>query len=39
MLSETMQNQFMKLDEEIKNEKGRLYEKLNKIEKTIYGLS
>lgn len=33
MLSETMQNQFMKLDEEIKNEKGRLYEKLNKIEK------
>lgn len=33
MLSETMQNQFMKLDEEIKNEKGKLYEKLNKIEK------
>ena len=25
--------QFMKLDEEIKNEKGKLYEKLNKIEK------
>ena len=33
MLSETMQNKFIKLDEEIKNEKGRLYEKLNKIEK------
>lgn len=33
MLSETMQNQYMNLDEEIKNEKARLYEKLNKIEK------
>ena len=33
MLSEIMKNQFMKLDEEIKNEKGKLYEKLNKIEK------
>ena len=33
MLNETMQNKFMKLDEEIKNEKGKLYEKLNKIEK------
>ena len=33
MLSEAMQNQYLELDEEIKNEKGRLYEKLNKIEK------
>ena len=33
MLSETMQNQYTKLDEEIKNEKARLYEKLNKIGK------
>ena len=33
MLNETMQNKFMKLNEEIKNEKGKLYEKLNKIEK------
>lgn len=33
MLSETMKNQFLELDEQIKNEKGRLYEKLNKIEK------
>lgn len=33
MLSEVMQNQYLELDEEIKNEKGRLYEKLNKIEK------
>lgn len=33
MLSEVMQNQYSKLEEEIKNEKARLYEKLNKIEK------
>jgi len=33
MLSEAMQNQYMDLDEEIKNEKARLYEKLNKIDK------
>lgn len=33
MLSETMQNKFEKLEEEIKNEKARLYDKLNKIEK------
>lgn len=33
MLSETIKNQYMKLDEEIKNEKGRLYDKLNKVEK------
>lgn len=33
MLSKTMQNQYIQLEEEIKNEKGRLYEKLNKIEK------
>ena len=33
MLSEVMQNQYNKLNEEIKNEKGRLYEKLNKIQK------
>ena len=33
MLNETMQNKYMDLDEEIKNEKARLYDKLNKIEK------
>ena len=33
MLSETMQNQYMDLEEEIKNEKASLYDKLNKIEK------
>ena len=33
MLSEKMQRQYYKLDEEIKNQKGKLYEKLNKIEK------
>lgn len=33
MLSEAMQEQYLELDEEIKNEKGRLYEKLNKIQK------
>ena len=33
MLSETMQNQYNKLEEEIKNEKASLYEKLNKIGK------
>ena len=33
MLSETMKNKYIQLEEEIKNEKGRLYEKLNKIEK------
>ena len=33
MLSENMKNQYMKLEEEIKNEKGRLYERLNKVEK------
>lgn len=33
MLSKTMENQYIKLDEKIKNEKGRLYEKLNKITK------
>lgn len=33
MLSETMQKQYLKLEEEIKNKKGNLYEKLNKIEK------
>ena len=33
MLSETMQNKYMDLDEVIKNEKARLYDKLNKIEK------
>jgi len=33
MLSKTMQDKYIELDEEIKNEKGRLYEKLNKIEK------
>ena len=33
MLSDAMKNQYNKLEEKIKNEKGRLYEKLNKIEK------
>ena len=33
MLSETIKKQYMELDEEIKNEKGRLYDKLNKVEK------
>lgn len=33
MLSESMQNQYNKLEEKIKNEKGRLYDKLNKIDK------
>ena len=33
MLSDVMKNQYNKLDEELKNEKGRLYEKLNKVEK------
>lgn len=33
MLSETMEKEYNKLEEEIKNEKGRLYEKLNKIGK------
>lgn len=33
MLGEVMQNQYNKLEEEIKNEKGKLYEKINKIEK------
>ena len=34
MLSESMQIQYTKLQDEIKNEKGNLYEKINKIEKT-----
>ena len=33
MLSRKMKNKFEDLDEEIKNEKARLYDKLNKIEK------
>ena len=33
MLSDIMKAQYNELDEEIKNEKARLYEKLNKIEK------
>lgn len=33
MLSENMQNQYLELEEDVKNEKARLYEKLNKIEK------
>lgn len=33
MLSETMQNQYIKLEEEVKNEKANLYDKLNKIGK------
>lgn len=33
MLSDVMKKQYNELDEAIKNEKGRLYEKLNKIEK------
>ena len=33
MLSETMKKQYAELEEEIKNEKANLYDKLNKIEK------
>lgn len=33
MFSEVMQKQYNKLGEQIKNEKGRLYDKLNKIQK------
>lgn len=33
MLSEAMEKQYNKLGEQIKNEKGRLYDKLNKIQK------
>lgn len=33
MLSDTMKKQYNDLEEDIKNQKGRLYEKLNKIEK------
>ena len=33
MLNETMQKQFIKIDEEIKNEKANLYDKLNKVAK------
>ncbi|MBQ2836478.1 MAG: hypothetical protein IJE68_06575 [Clostridia bacterium] len=33
MLSEVMQKQYQDLEEEVKNEKARLYEKLNKLEK------
>ena len=33
MLSETMKNQFLDLEEEIKNEKANIYDKLNKIGK------
>lgn len=33
MFSEAMQNQYNKIDEQIKNEKSRLYDKLNKIQK------
>ena len=33
MLSESMKNQYIKLEEEVKNKKSKLYEKLNKIEK------
>ena len=33
MLSDLMKNQYGKLEEEIKNEKANLYEKLNKIQK------
>lgn len=33
MLSENMKNQYNELEDEIKNEKGRIYDKLNKIEK------
>lgn len=33
MLSQKMKNKFEDLDEEIKNEKAKLYDKLNKIEK------
>ena len=30
---DTMKNQFIKLEEQLKNEKANLYDKLNKIEK------
>lgn len=33
MLSSVMQKQYQELEEEVKNEKARLYEKLNKLEK------
>ena len=33
MLSDIMQKKYQELEEEVKNEKARLYEKLNKIEK------
>lgn len=33
MLSQVMQEQYQELEEEVKNEKARLYEKLNKLEK------
>lgn len=33
MLSETMKKQYVKLEEEIKNKKATLYEKLNKVQK------
>ncbi len=33
MLSETMKNQYIELEDEIKSEKGRIYDKLNRIEK------
>lgn len=33
MLGETMKNQYISLEDDIKNEKGNLYDKLNKIEK------
>ena len=33
MLSDTMKKQYNKLEEEIKNEKANLYDKLNKVEK------
>jgi len=33
MLSQTMKDLYIKLEEKVKNEKGSLYEKLNKIEK------
>lgn len=33
MLNEAMKTQYDKLEEEIKNQKGKLYEKLNKVEK------
>ena len=33
MLSDVMKKQYEEIEEDIKNEKGRLYEKINKIEK------